>query len=161
MTVLTLERNGAAGGETDVKRGVRDLIAKAAASGRLDSAAARSQLARWWVEEQGVRRFGERIGAAVARGESPPVALVKLVSAARTQQMNAFHMDVDEYDGLFLGDDKPEQEDVFFQYVWAAALRIAGGADEILRNQLAERALGMPAEPRMDKVPFNQLPGVT
>ncbi|MDB5422899.1 MAG: acyl-CoA dehydrogenase, partial [Phenylobacterium sp.] len=39
------------------------------------------------------------------------------------------------------------------------ALRIAGGADEILRNQLAERALGMSPDIRLDKgVPFDEIP---
>jgi acyl-CoA dehydrogenase len=37
-------------------------------------------------------------------------------------------------------------------------MRIAGGADEVLKNQIAERVLGMPSEIRMDKdVPFDQL----
>jgi acyl-CoA dehydrogenase len=160
MTVLTHERNGSSGSLRETDGGVRALVAKAAASGRLGSAAVRAKLAQWWVEEQGLANFGKRINAALARGESPPVGMLKLVSASKMQQMNAFHMDVDEYDGLFLGDDKPEQEGVFYQYTWAAAMRIAGGADEILRNQIAERALGMPSEPRMDTVPFNELPGV-
>ena len=43
-------------------------------------------------------------------------------------------------------------------YVWSVAIRLAGGADEVLRNQLAERVLGMPGELRIDKdVPFNTL----
>jgi acyl-CoA dehydrogenase len=52
-----------------------------------------------------------------------------------------------------------DRADLFYQYLWCAAMRIAGGADEVLRNQLAERALGMPGEMRADKdVPFNELP---
>ena len=52
-----------------------------------------------------------------------------------------------------------DREEVFYQYLWSAAMRIAGGADEVLRNQLAERALGMPSEMRADKdVPFEKLP---
>ena len=41
-------------------------------------------------------------------------------------------------------------------------LRLAGDTDEILRNIIAERVLGMPGEPRMDKEKlFKDIPSST
>lgn len=167
MTVLMNERNGAGGSGRDPQASVRNLIGKAQSARRgsqsaLDSSAVRAKLAQWWVEERGLENYGLRIRSAIAKGAAPPpaVAMMKLVSATKMQQTNAFLMDLKEYDGLFSQTGEGEQDAVFFQYIWSSAMRIAGGADEILRNQLAERVLGLPSEPRMDKVPFNELPGI-
>jgi hypothetical protein len=43
--------------------------------------------------------------------------------------------------------------------LYSPALRIAGGTDEIMRNIIAERVLGLPQDVRVDKdVPFRDIP---
>jgi alkylation response protein AidB-like acyl-CoA dehydrogenase len=162
MTTLTSERGGAA----DPEFGIRDLIRAARQTPRrngaaLDSAAVRLKLAQWYAEEQGVRNFNLAVLTRLSRGEpaGADVALLKLITSTKMQQTAAFEMDLGEFGGLFESPDAPRQPNVFDNYLRSAELRIAGGADEVLRNQLAERVLGMPGDARPDKgVPFDSLP---
>ena len=163
MTVLAAERGMSEGisfghGKPD---SVNALVQKAQAASKLDDDAVKAKLADWYVKEQGVKNFGARLMES-GGGDAHIFAcmpIFKLVSAKLMQDTNAFLMDTDDYAGMF-AETNEGQDDTFYRYLWAAAMRIAGGADEVLRNQLAERALGMPREMRADKgVPFNELPG--
>ncbi|MCY1454867.1 hypothetical protein D9M71_719620 [compost metagenome] len=81
----------------------------------------------------------------------------KLVYANTLQALSAMALDNLGLEGMT--NDQPDAPATRFTYgyQWAAALRIAGGTDEILRNQIAERVLGMPGEIRVDKnIPFSQ-----
>ncbi|MDE0987635.1 MAG: acyl-CoA dehydrogenase family protein [Pseudomonadales bacterium] len=162
MTVLASERNMSRGAVNEEQKpdSVLSLVRRATEQSMLDDSAVREKLCDWYVREQGLKHFGQRLRES---GEKDPalmskVPLTKLVSASLMQKTNAFLMDVDEYAGLF-SETNPDQDDTFNRYLWSAAMRVAGGADEVLRNQLAERALGMPGEMRADKgVPFQDLP---
>jgi alkylation response protein AidB-like acyl-CoA dehydrogenase len=83
----------------------------------------------------------------------------KLVFANVLQDVSAMGMDALGIAEAFNENENQRARKFQYGYQWAAALRIAGGADEILRNQIAERDLGLPGEIRSDKgVPFSQLP---
>jgi len=170
MTVLSAERAGAGtagSGEGRMSPVATPNLLRVAQGARreggktaLDSAEVRRKIAHWYAEEQGVKHFARRIAEMVAAGAMPPASMpgMKIVSASRNQQAYAWLMDMEEYSGIVQDADWPE-EDKYYAYLYAPIWRIAGGSDEILRNQISERALGMPSDIRLDKdVPFDQLP---
>ena len=58
-----------------------------------------------------------------------------------------------------LDDIEEGKENWVAAWMNAPTLRIAGGADEMLLNTIAEKILGLPQDHRPDKgVPFNRIP---
>jgi alkylation response protein AidB-like acyl-CoA dehydrogenase len=56
-----------------------------------------------------------------------------------------------------LGPEAMLQGDVSGLVLGAPGMRIAGGTDEVMRNIIGERVLGLPGEPRVDKgMPFRE-----
>nr|WP_087575200.1 acyl-CoA dehydrogenase family protein [Sphingomonas sp. CDS-1] len=163
MTVLMGERLNQGGSRGD--RGIARLIRLAAKTPRgegtaLDSSAVRLALAEAYAEEQGERWFQARLRTMVSRGDNPGAlaSMVKLAFANRLQRTSGLAMEVLGMAGVAPMDDDAVTQDIHEDYIWSTALRIAGGADEVLRNQIAERVLGMPGDMRADKgVPFNKL----
>ena len=124
--------------------------------------AVRDKLAEWYVKTQGLKYTKFRTMTRLSRGETPgPEASIgKLVSASKLQEIASFGMDLLGQAGI-MTDDQSMPANALFQQalLYSPGLRIAGGSDEILRNIIAERVLGLPADIRVDKgLPFNKLP---
>ena len=164
MTTLTGERIGPAPPSTGITSLTvlnRAARTRAGDGTMLDSSAVRERIARWYALEQGLRNFRFRLLTKISKNENPgnATALSKLMSYRKLQELSAYAMDLQGYAGLFDDGTDPELAKVHDEFIWSSAMRLAGGSDEVLRNQLAERALGLPPDMRADKnVPFNQLP---
>ena len=126
------------------------------------------RLLRLWVESEVARIAGHRLRQQLAAGQpGPEGSAAKLVFAQLNQEISAFEVELNGPDGLRYDDwtmRRPERANFFgrgpgYRYLRARGNSIEGGTSEILRNIIAERVLGLPAEPRSDKdLPWKDIP---
>ncbi len=124
--------------------------------------AVRSRVADWYAKEAGLRFTGYRSMTAMSRGEvpGPENSIGKLVAAPMAQDLASFALELQAQAGVIYT-PLDESFDNMFQhnYMNIPGGRIAGGTDEIMANIIAERVLGLPQEPRVDKgIPFSDVP---
>ena len=118
----------------------------------------RAAIANWYVQSQGLKYTRYRTLTELSKGKTPGPenSIIKIVSAKKMQEVGAFGMDMLDMGGVL---DEGQNGEFLRQWIGSAGFRIAGGTDEILRNIVAERVLGMPADIRVDKdVAFEDLP---
>ena len=128
----------------------------------VDDRAVRSKLATWACRQSGLKYTGFRAISALSRGETPGPenSIGKLVAGPTMQEIATFALDLQAQAGVLV-DPELAVATARFQTMLlrSPATRVEGGTDEILRNIIAERVLGLPADIRVDKdVPFNQIP---
>jgi len=127
----------------------------------LDNALVRDRIANWYVQQQGLKNAHFRTMTALSRGDTPgpESSINKIVSATKYQDISLFGMDLQEVAGAITDPDYAVMGGLFQNGVLSSpGYRIAGGTDEILRNIIAERVLGLPQDMRLDKEgPFRDL----
>ncbi len=126
------------------------------------------RMMRLWTEAEVARLAGERLRQQLAAGKpGPEGSAAKLVFARLNQEISGFEVELAGADGLRYDDwtmRRPEHANFYgrgpgYRYLRARGNSIEGGTSEILRNIVAERVLGLPAEPRVDRdVPWKDLP---
>lgn len=143
------------------------MIGKAAAAWRAEPGRRthdlHQRLMRAWVEAEVARISGMRLRQKLAVGQpGPEGSAMKLTFARLAQQISGLEVELLAEDGLRYESDqawemvRPDQvdftgRDAGYRYLRAKGNSIEGGTSEILRNIVAERVLGLPAEHRTDK----------
>jgi len=134
------------------------LIDLAREHGKLDDAAIRDQLATVLAMRELNRLNNARAKASTSTGTSSSImSLGKLAMSKILHTEAALKTKIIGAQALLSGPENPVGDDVNFQTLNAFFTSIGGGTDQIQRNIIGERVLGLPKEPETDRdIPFRQ-----
>ncbi len=128
----------------------------------LSDQAFREKLADWYVQSEGLKYTRYRTMTALSRGETPgpESSIGKIIAAGQLQDLANSAVEMEDQFGIIDDAAVAPLRGAFQSAVLSSpGMRIAGGTDEILKNIIAERVLGLPGEIRVDKdVPFKDMP---
>ncbi len=158
LTTLGFERGGS--GNRGVGGSWEQLVGLARWLGRTGDPVIRQRLASVYIHQQVRRMNAARVAAATAAGQppGPEGSIGKLLWVAGMTEIG-------EVAGSLLGARLIADTGEWGTFAWndhvlgAPGYRIAGGSDEIQRNIIAERVLGLPSDVRVDRdIPWRQIP---
>jgi alkylation response protein AidB-like acyl-CoA dehydrogenase len=144
----------------DLKPDADSLIGMARSAGRLTDSFIRQEIAR--VEAYAaVNRWNTRRAKATRdRAEAATLmALGKIAMSRILHETAAVQTEIVGPESMLAGPDNPVGDAVTFRTLNAYFTSIGGGTDQIQRNIVGERVLGLPKEPEPFKdAPFRDLP---
>jgi alkylation response protein AidB-like acyl-CoA dehydrogenase len=127
----------------------------------IDDGRVRERIARNFATQAALASIHRRALLSLVAGIQPGSegAIHKLVSVRNRQRLSEFMIDIQGVSGVRWNDQATRKDDWAISWLSAPTGRIAGGADEMLLNTIAEKILGLPQDHRPDKgVPFNEIP---
>jgi alkylation response protein AidB-like acyl-CoA dehydrogenase len=128
-----------------------DLLDEVRATGSLQDATMRQRAAQLHIEAEILRLIRLRSVSAAIKGRppGPETSVRKALADEHGQHVMAFAKDLSGAEGMLAGDGARAIWD--FGFLFSPALTIGGGTSEVQRNIIAERVLGLPAEPEGDR----------
>jgi len=151
VTVTTLANErvviGSIGGGASPVRRLIDLARRA---GRSADPGVRQQLADAYTRAEIQKYLGWRVQTAVARGgqPGPESSVLKLALSVGIPRSADLAMSLLGAEGTVLDYDDPLGSYWQLQFVGQWASRLGGGTEQVQRNIIGERVLGLPREPR-------------
>ena len=137
------------------------VLERARETGRINDPVVRQEIAKLLILDRSVKWTTQRARAAVAAGEGlgPTGSLIKLAASHVARAAARVHTLISGADAMLAGADAPRDGVIAEVLISVPAVSIAGGTDEIQRNIIAERMLGMPKDPSSDtNRPFRDVP---
>ncbi len=137
------------------------VIQQAIAAGKSNDPVVRQEIAKLIALAWAAKWTAQRAAVARALGQppGPEGSLGKLASSNIARAAARVHALIADASGMLAGPDSPLNGVITEIFLSVPAISIAGGTDEIQRNILAERVLGLPKEPETDRnMPFRQVP---
>ena len=160
QTTLASERSMISGGGAGT--GIEQLIDLAREFGRTDDAGVRQDLAHAYTRIRLLEFLGLRAQTAISQGRmpGPEVSVMKLAISHHMERTGDLLMALEGPHGTLGGADAPREQLAQYQFLGQWSVRLGGGTDQVQRNVIGERVLGLPREARADKdVPFRELQG--
>ncbi len=135
------------------------LVALAREADRLDDPALRQDIAQTIAYKHLNALNSARAKADLAQGTSSSImSLGKLAMSRILHEEARVRTEILGPGSLFEGAEYPRSEDANFLTLNAYFTSIGGGTDQIQRNVIGERVLGLPKEPEVDKhIPFRDV----
>jgi alkylation response protein AidB-like acyl-CoA dehydrogenase len=139
-------------GEGSIVKGLVALARRADADGRpgCSDPRVRQEIAAVAIEESILRYIGFRIVTAFSQGSfpGPEASVAKLVIGRLMKHSADVALQLGGPDAI---SGAPELRDWAMSFLVAPSLRIAGGSDEVQRNIIGERVLGLPRDSRVER----------
>lgn len=159
ISTFMWERVGALMGTGRILNALRRLVRE---SGRADDPLVRDRFADLYSRSQVLQFNFLRMMTALSRGRlpGPEGSIMKLAGTALLTDLYNLALRLEGDAGMLVGGAAPWAGEWQTGFLGAPGLRIGGGTDEIQRNIIGERVLGLPPDIRVDKgIPFRDIPG--
>ncbi|MDH4148064.1 MAG: acyl-CoA dehydrogenase family protein [Acidimicrobiia bacterium] len=164
QTMLVYERGAGEGGSVSTlepRNLASDLVALARRVGRVDDPAARQAIAKAHINDYAQYHLGRRISERLRASSNPDHAVAaysKLAAGVLTPLRSRLALEVGGPAALaWTAGDEVEGRPAL-DYLNGRRISIAAGTNEVQRNGIGERVLGLPREPSFDtNKPFNEV----